>query len=71
MQYVHDYAHHNYPGGTIQSLMNHSATVSDLHIFDADVAAALGVGKPYVFGETNSGKPHATPRPPHRDWQWY
>lgn len=55
-QYINSYAHHNYPGGTIQSLMTHSTTVSNIHRFDADIAAALKVGKPYVFGETNSGK---------------
>ncbi|KAB5584949.1 hypothetical protein GE09DRAFT_9919 [Coniochaeta sp. 2T2.1] len=53
-QYINSYAHHNYPGGTIQSLMTHSTTVSNIHRFDADIASALGVGKPYVFGETNS-----------------
>jgi len=53
-QYIKTYAHHNYPGGTIQSLMTHSTTVSNIHQFDADIAAALSVPKPYVFGETNS-----------------
>ena len=55
-EYVKTYAHHNYPGGTIQSLMTHSMTASNIHRFDADIAAALRVGKPYVFGETNSGE---------------
>lgn len=54
-QYVATYAHHNYPGGSVQSLMSHSGIVSNVHQFDADVAAAIGVGKPYVLGETNSG----------------
>lgn len=54
-EYVKTYAHHNYPGGNVQSLMTHSNTVSNLHRFDADIEAALAVGKPYVFGETNSG----------------
>ncbi|KAI1171922.1 glycoside hydrolase family 79 protein [Nemania sp. FL0916] len=53
-QYVHDYAHHNYPGGTITSLMSHRGIASNLHVFDADVAAAQKEGKQYVFGETNS-----------------
>ncbi|KAI2607802.1 glycoside hydrolase family 79 protein [Hypoxylon sp. NC1633] len=53
-QYVKTYAHHNYPGGTVTSLMNHRGISSNLHVFDADVAAALREGKPYVFGETNS-----------------
>lgn len=55
-QYVKTYAHHNYPGGTVTSLMSHPGIATNLHIFDADVSAALGVGKPYVFGETNSGE---------------
>jgi len=54
-QYVHDYAHHNYPGGSITSLMSHRGIASNLHVFDADVAAALKEGKQYVLGETNSG----------------
>ncbi|PSR82031.1 hypothetical protein BD289DRAFT_371895 [Coniella lustricola] len=53
-EYVATYAHHNYPGGTVQSLMTHSGIVSNLNQFPADVAAALRVGKPYVLGETNS-----------------
>jgi hypothetical protein len=58
--YVHDYAHHNYPGGTVISLMTHSGIVSNVAIFDADIAAAVGVGKDYVLGETNSGTSHST-----------
>lgn len=54
-QYINSYAHHNYPGGTVQSLMTHSTTVSNIHQFDTDIVAALKAGKPYVFGETNSG----------------
>lgn len=53
--YVHDYSHHNYPGGSLTSLMSHSGIVSNMKQFDADVAAANGVGKEYVLGETNSG----------------
>ncbi|KAH9904087.1 glycoside hydrolase family 79 protein [Xylariomycetidae sp. FL2044] len=52
--YVQTYAHHNYPGGSVSSLMSHRGIVSNLHVFDADVAAAVREGKPYVFGETNS-----------------
>ncbi|KAK0625524.1 hypothetical protein B0T17DRAFT_508503 [Bombardia bombarda] len=54
-QYVRHYAHHNYPGGTIQSLMTHSTTASNVRTnFNADVAAVLKTGKEYVLGETNS-----------------
>ena len=56
MSYVHDYAHHNYPGGTLEALMTHSDIVSNVAIFNADVAAATGAGKEYVLGETNSGE---------------
>ncbi|KAI1475333.1 glycoside hydrolase family 79 protein [Daldinia eschscholtzii] len=52
--YIKTYAHHNYPGGSVTSLMSHKSISSNLHKFDADVAAALKEGKPYVFGETNS-----------------
>lgn len=62
-QYVRHYAHHNYPGGTVQKLQTHSQTASNIRtLFDADVAAARAVGKEYVLGETNSGNP--TPRLP-------
>ncbi|KAK3388779.1 hypothetical protein B0T20DRAFT_491028 [Sordaria brevicollis] len=53
-QYVRHYAHHNYPGGTIQSLMTHSNVAKNIRTFDADVAAARAIGKEYVLGETNS-----------------
>jgi hypothetical protein len=55
-EYVKTYAHHNYPGGSVKSLMSHSGIVSNLNKYNADVAAALAVNKPYVFGETNSGE---------------
>lgn len=47
--YVLDYAHHNYPGGTISSLMSHSGISSNINIFSADIAAAVGAGKDYVL----------------------
>lgn len=53
--YVRDYAHHNYPGGTVESLMSHSNIASNVATFDADISAAVGTGKDYVLGETNSG----------------
>ncbi|KAI1090802.1 glycoside hydrolase family 79 protein [Rostrohypoxylon terebratum] len=53
-QYVKTYAHHNYPGGSVSSLMSHKSISTNLHVFDADVAAALKENKPYIFGETNS-----------------
>ncbi|KAI1076700.1 glycoside hydrolase family 79 protein [Whalleya microplaca] len=53
-QYVKTYAHHNYPGGSVTSLMSHKGISSNLHVFDSDVAAALKEDKPYVLGETNS-----------------
>lgn len=55
IQYVKDYAHHNYPGGSVSSLMEHSSVSSNLAIFEADIQAATNVSRPYVLGETNSG----------------
>ncbi|KAF8856539.1 hypothetical protein BDZ45DRAFT_691660 [Acephala macrosclerotiorum] len=52
--YVYDYAHHNYPGGTVSGLMSHSGIYSNLAAFNADIAAAARTGKDYVLGETNS-----------------
>lgn len=52
--YVKTYAHHNYPGGTLTSLMSHSSIVSNMAKFVPEVAAATNVGKEYVLGETNS-----------------
>jgi hypothetical protein len=57
--YVHDYAHHNYPGGTITSLMSHSTIASNVAVFKPDIAAAVAAGKDYVLGETNSGTSHS------------
>lgn len=54
-QFVGTYCHHNYPGGSVQSLMTHSTVASNVNGYKSDIAAALGVSKPYVFGETNSG----------------
>ncbi|KAK2051593.1 hypothetical protein LY76DRAFT_688296 [Colletotrichum caudatum] len=53
-EYVRTYSHHNYPGGTVASLMSHAKIAGNIHLFDADIASALAVSKPYVFGETNS-----------------
>ncbi|TVY28276.1 Beta-glucuronidase [Lachnellula hyalina] len=52
--YVYDYAHHNYPGGTLTSLMSHSSISSNVEIFTSDIVAATSVQKEYVLGETNS-----------------
>ena len=56
-QYVRHYAHHNYPGGSIQQLQTHSRTAGNIRsMFAADIAAvkAQDNGKEYVLGETNS-----------------
>ncbi|GKT65128.1 glycoside hydrolase family 79 protein [Colletotrichum tofieldiae] len=53
-EYVKTYSHHNYPGGSVTSLMSHANIASNVHLFDTDIASALTVKKPYVFGETNS-----------------
>lgn len=36
--------------------MSHSSISNNIAIFKADVAAAVGTGKDYVLGETNSGE---------------
>jgi hypothetical protein len=41
--------------------MTHSNIVSNVAVFDADVAAATGTGKEYVLGETNSGLYYSYP----------
>lgn len=53
-QYVKDYSRHNYPGGSVQSLMSHANIANNIHGFDADVRAANDIGKPLFLGETNS-----------------
>ncbi|KAG7284887.1 hypothetical protein NEMBOFW57_009502 [Staphylotrichum longicolle] len=55
-QYVRHYAHHNYPGGSIEKLQTHSQTAGNVRsMFEADVAAVKRqTGKEYVLGETNS-----------------
>ncbi|QSZ32379.1 hypothetical protein DSL72_001953 [Monilinia vaccinii-corymbosi] len=52
--YIRNYAHHNYPGGSVQSLMSHSGIVRNLAPLGNDAKAATAVGKQYVLGETNS-----------------
>ncbi|KAF2463352.1 uncharacterized protein BDR25DRAFT_384655 [Lindgomyces ingoldianus] len=52
--YIKTFSHHNYPGGSIQSLMSHANVVKNVNSFKSDVAAARKAGKEYVFGETNS-----------------
>ncbi|RYP65488.1 hypothetical protein DL770_008979 [Monosporascus sp. CRB-9-2] len=52
---VRTYAHHNYPGGSVRGLLSHAGTSANVRSrFEADVAAVLREGKPYVLGETNS-----------------
>jgi hypothetical protein len=41
--------------------MSHSGISSNIDIFSADIAAAaVGAGKDYVLGETNSGTSYST-----------
>ncbi|KAL1841906.1 hypothetical protein VTJ49DRAFT_6428 [Mycothermus thermophilus] len=55
-QYVRHYAHHNYPGGNVQQLQQHSRIVSNVrNMFAVDSQTVRRVtGKEYVIGETNS-----------------
>ncbi|KAL3481247.1 hypothetical protein BJX99DRAFT_253905 [Aspergillus californicus] len=56
--YVKDYCSHNYPQSqstaNLPTLMSHSAIATQIAPFQPDVAAANAMGKPHVFGETNS-----------------
>lgn len=57
--YVKDYCSHNYPqsGGSanLATLMSHSQIKAQIKPFAAEASAARAVGKPHIFGETNSG----------------
>ncbi|KAL2814146.1 Six-hairpin glycosidase-like protein [Aspergillus granulosus] len=57
-QYVAEYCSHNYPqsSGTanLVALMGHSDIASQIAEFAAEISAAEALGKPHVFGETNS-----------------
>ena len=56
MGYLKIFSHHNYPGAKdVAGLMNHAGVVRNLARFAVDIRAAAGVGREYVFGETNSG----------------
>ncbi|KAL4940004.1 hypothetical protein BDV06DRAFT_230689 [Aspergillus oleicola] len=56
--YVRDYSSHNYPQSSpnydLAALMSHSGIASQVGPFRQEVVAANAVGKPHVFGETNS-----------------
>src|SRR5450432_3703224 len=54
--FVKAYAHHNYPGGSLDSLMSHARISNNLEIFKNDIAATNSEGKEYIFGEANSGE---------------
>ncbi|KAL4930981.1 uncharacterized protein BDV17DRAFT_297481 [Aspergillus undulatus] len=56
--YVRDYCSHNYPqyapNYDLEALMSHAAIATQVEPFRAEIEAANAVGKPHVFGETNS-----------------
>ena len=58
-KYVKDYCSHNYPQSSpnynLSALMSHSGIASQIAPFAAEVSTAAAVGKPHIFGETNSG----------------
>jgi hypothetical protein len=64
MQYVKDFCSHNYPQSAstanLEALMSHSGIVSQVSQYKAEIDAAHAQGKPYVMGETNSGKEECT-----------
>lgn len=57
--YVKDYCSHNYPQSAstvnLAKLMGHSDIAKQITPFASEYAAAAAMGKPYIFGETNSG----------------
>ncbi|KAJ5174584.1 uncharacterized protein N7482_000461 [Penicillium canariense] len=57
-KFVKDYCSHNYPQGSgsfnLPNLMGHSHIATQIKPFAAEVSAAHRMGKPHIFGETNS-----------------
>lgn len=57
---VADFCSHNYPQSSpnfnLSLLMSHSAIATEIAPFASEFAAAQAKGKPYIMGETNSGK---------------
>ncbi|KAJ0414830.1 hypothetical protein BJY00DRAFT_320701 [Aspergillus carlsbadensis] len=57
-QFVAEYCSHNYPQSSstadLAALMGHSEIAAQIEGFAAEVEAAEALGKPHVFGETNS-----------------
>ncbi|KAL2788516.1 hypothetical protein BJX66DRAFT_352655 [Aspergillus keveii] len=57
-EYVAEYCSHNYPQSSstanLAALMGHSDIAAQIEGFAAEVEAAEALGKPHVFGETNS-----------------
>lgn len=58
--YVKTYCSHNYPQSAstanLATLMGHSDIKSQISGFSSEITAASNMGKPHIFGETNSGK---------------
>lgn len=58
--YVKTYCSHNYPQSAstanLATLMGHSNIKSQISGFSSEITAAANVGKPHIFGETNSGR---------------
>ncbi|KAL3466116.1 hypothetical protein BJX64DRAFT_296058 [Aspergillus heterothallicus] len=56
--YVAEYCSHNYPQSSstanLEALMGHSDIAAQIEGFGGEVSAAAALGKPHVFGETNS-----------------
>ncbi|KAL2855385.1 hypothetical protein BJY01DRAFT_257082 [Aspergillus pseudoustus] len=57
-EYVAEYCSHNYPQSSstanLAALMGHSDIASQIEGFAAEISASEALGKPHVFGETNS-----------------
>lgn len=68
--YVKTYCSHNYPQSAstanLATLMGHSNIKSQISGFSSEITAASNMGKPHIFGETNSGKSDLRQRRPKR-----
>ncbi|KAF2088974.1 glycoside hydrolase family 79 protein [Saccharata proteae CBS 121410] len=54
LSFVKTFSHHDYPGGSVESLMSHVNVVDNVAKYETDIEAAREIGREYVFGETNS-----------------
>lgn len=60
LPYVRKFCSHNYPQSApnfnLSLLMSHAGIKAQIEPFENEYKAAQALGKPYIFGETNSGQ---------------